>query len=277
MLLMLLFHVLQLVYYRFLDKALLSSNGEVSERDVEDAVIVGFVSIWCACLGYAIVSAQGLTLFTKQGMTMDRYIASGFQIPASSLLIIVSLSSAILIPVYDLILVPITRAITKKPSGISMLQRIGTGIFLSFVSMVVWALVEKKRLTTAVEYGLVDTPAATVPMSVWWLAPQYMLSGIADVFTLVGRQEFFYNQIPSELKSIGPALYLSIFGVGSFLSSSLISVVDKATSGGSWFSDNLNRAHLDYFYWLLACLTAVTMVAYVYFAKSYIYNKTSNI
>ena len=93
---------------------------------------------------------------------------------------------------------------------------------------------------------------------------------------MVGLQEFFYDQVPVELRSIGLSLYLSIFGVGSFLSSLLISIVEEATGGDgpdSWFSNNLNRAHLDYYYWLLTALSSIALLFYVYFAKSYIYNK----
>ncbi|KAK6146209.1 hypothetical protein DH2020_020078 [Rehmannia glutinosa] len=273
--------------FKFLDKAILAPNASAEDGkvcslgDVEDAkTILRLVPIWSACMGYAIVSAQASTLFTKQGVTMDRSIASGFQIPSASLQSLISVSIVVFIPIYDRILVPIARAVTKKPSGISMLQRIGTGTFLSFLSMVIAALVERQRLAIANEYGLVDKPMATVPMSVWWLAPQYLLFGIADMFAMVGLQELFYDQVPTELKSIGLALYLSIFGIGSFLSSFLISVIEKVTSGDghdSWFSNNLNRAHLDYFYWLLAGLSAVTVAAYVYFAKSYMYKRKSKV
>ncbi|GMN72731.1 hypothetical protein TIFTF001_054785 [Ficus carica] len=112
-------------------------------------------------------------------------------------------------------------------------------------------------------------------MSIWWLVPQYLLLGIADVFSVVGLQEFFYDQVPKELRSIGLALYLSVTGVGSFLSSFLLMVIDKATGGNgrdSWFSSNLNRAHLDYFDWQLVGLGAIGFVAYLYFARSYIFN-----
>ncbi|KAK6129604.1 hypothetical protein DH2020_036649 [Rehmannia glutinosa] len=240
--------------YKFLNKALLRPNDLKKDEkvcsisDAEEAkAVLRLVPIWATCLVYAVVFSQSTTLFTKQGVTMDRYITPSFQIPAASLQSVISLSIVVFIPIYDRIMVPIARAISRKPSGISMLQRIGTGIFLSFLSMVIAALVEKKRLQTAIEYGLVDIPKATVP---------------------------------KELKSVGLALYLSIFGIGSFISSFLISVVEKATSGpgeDSWFSDNLNRAHLDYFYWLLAGLSAVAFVAYLYFAKSYIYNRKGNI
>ena len=159
-----------------------------------------------------------------------------------------------------------------------MLQRIGTGIFFIAITMVIAALVELKRLKTAEEYELLDMPKTTLPMKVWWLIPQFIFLGISDSFTNVGIQEFFCDQIPSELRSVGVSLQLSIVGLGSLLSTSLISVIGKITSGDgrdSWFSDNLNRAHLDYFYWLLAGLTAIGLAVYLFFAKSYIYNRST--
>ncbi|CAA3000362.1 NRT1 PTR FAMILY -like [Olea europaea subsp. europaea] len=270
--------------FKFLDKALLAPDGSgenFSTTEIEEAkAVLRLVPIWTTCLGYAIVFPQVPTLFTKQGVTMDRSITPSLQIPAASLQSSMSIAVVLFIPIYDQILVPIARAITRKPSGITMLQRIGTGGFLSFLSMVIAGFVERERLKTAVEYGLVDMPKEIVPMSVGWLLPQYLILGIADVFTIVGLQEFFYDQVPNELKSIGLALFLSIFGMGSFLSSFLISVVEKATSGprrDSWFSDNLNRARLDYFYWLLAALSAASFAAYLYFAKSYIYNRRNSL
>ncbi|GMN71528.1 hypothetical protein TIFTF001_054614 [Ficus carica] len=162
---------------------------------------------------------------------MERTIAPGFDIPPASLQSVISLAVLVFLPIYDRVIVPFARAFTGKQSGITMLQRVGTGTFLAVLSMVFAALVEIKRLQTAREYDLVDSPGVTVPMSVWWLLPQYLLSGISNVFTMVGLQEFFYDQVPIELRSIGLSLYLSIFGVGSFLSSFLISIIEEATGG----------------------------------------------
>ncbi|KAL4561644.1 hypothetical protein LXL04_033814 [Taraxacum kok-saghyz] len=72
--------------------------------------------------------------------------------------------------------VPLTGSITRKPSAITMLQRIATGIFISSVSMVVAAVIATKRLNTAREYGLLDDPNARIPMKIWWLLPQYLLA-----------------------------------------------------------------------------------------------------
>ncbi|KAF9661583.1 hypothetical protein SADUNF_Sadunf19G0083900 [Salix dunnii] len=271
--------------FKFLNKALLAQDGSqidqnlCSVKDVEDTkALLKLVPIWITSLAYAVVFAQTTTFFTKQGATLDRKIVSSFRLPAATLQTFIGFAIMIFIPVYDRIIVPISRRLTRKSLGITMLQRIGTGMFFSMISMVTAALVEMKRLETAKDHGLVDLPKVTVPMSIWWLAPQYILCGVADVLTIVGLQEFCYDQVPKELRSLGISIYLSIFGIGSFLSTFLISTINKETSGDgqeSWFANNLNRAHLDYFYWLLAGLSALGFIVYLYFARLYIYNRES--
>ncbi|XP_020593542.1 protein NRT1/ PTR FAMILY 5.10 [Phalaenopsis equestris] len=247
--------------------------------EMEEAMgLLQLVPIWATCLIHAVLFAQISTFFTKQGSTLDRRIGSSFQIPPAALQSFVSISVVAFIPIYDRILVPVSRNFSRIPTGITQLQRIGIGITLSIISMVIAALVEVKRLKTSKEYGLIDQPNITIPMSLWWLAPQYILYGITEVFLMVGLQEFFYDQVPNALRSLGLALYMSIFGIGSFISSFLIAAIDKATSksGESWFCDNLNRAHLDYFYWFLAGLSFVGLIIYLYFARSYVYKKKQN-
>ncbi|XP_061362841.1 protein NRT1/ PTR FAMILY 5.10-like [Gastrolobium bilobum] len=268
--------------FKFLNKALLAPKGSKEEEtcchsEVEEAkAVLRLVPIWASCLVYAIVFAQVFTFFTKQGITMDRKLFAGFDIPAASLQTLTNLGIVLFTPIYDRLFVPITRAITGKPSGITMLQRIGIGISISIFTIVLAALVEMKRLETARESGLIDEPNATVPMSIWWLTPQYFLFGVSEVFTMVGLQEFFYDQVPNELRSMGLALYLSVLGVGSFLSGFLISVIEKLTEKDgqdSWFANNLNKAHLDYFYWLIAVLSVMGLTLFIFSAKSYTYNR----
>ena len=262
--------LLQLSYIllpcRFLNRAAISCDlAEIEETKA----VFRLVPIWMSCLVYAIVNAQASTFFIKQGATMDRSISPGFLVPSATFQSFINISIVIFIPIYDRVLVPAARSFTQIPSGITMLQRIGTGIFLSIIAMVVAALVETKRLQTAKD-------DLTIPMSVWWLVPQYVIYGVADVFTMAGLQEFFYDQVPSELRSVGMALNLSIFGAGNFLSSFMISVIDRVTSQSgqtSWFDNNLNKGHLDYFYWLLASLSLIGFAFYLGFTKSYVYNR----
>lgn len=133
------------------------------------------------------MTAQTTTIFTEQGSTMERYITSTLQIPAASLQSLLTVSMLILLPIYDLIFVPIARSITKNPLGLTTLQRSGIGLFITIISMIVAGFIERKRLATAVKYGLVDMPNATVPMSIWWLIPQYMILGCSYVFALISR------------------------------------------------------------------------------------------
>ncbi|XP_021288363.1 protein NRT1/ PTR FAMILY 5.10-like [Herrania umbratica] len=244
--------------------------------DIEEAkAAVRLIPIWTSSLVFAIAIAQCPTFFTVQGKTMDRTLVPGFKIPAASLQALTSITILVFIPIYDRIFVPIARTFTGEPTGITMLQRIGTGIFLSAICMLVAAVIETERLEIAKINGLVDEPNATVPKSMWWLVPQYMLLGAADVFTRVGLQEFFYDQISNELKSVGVALYLSVFGVGNFLSSILVSIVEKAIEGGS-LSDNLNQGHLNYFYCLLVGVVVVGLGPFPIIAKSCFYGSSRN-
>lgn len=148
------------------------------------------------------------------------------------------------------------------------------GMFVSILCMVSAALVETRRVDMAKKYHGVKGAPVRLPISVFWLAPQFILLGIADVFTLVGLQEYFYDQGPDGMRSLGIAFYLSVVGVGSFLSTFLITIVEKVTVIGgheSWFTTNPKGLHWDYFYWLLAVLGTLNLCAYVCAARRYTY------
>ncbi|KAF5820690.1 putative proton-dependent oligopeptide transporter family, MFS transporter superfamily [Helianthus annuus] len=272
--------------FRFLDKAAIIDETDVSSgksnqwrlctvNQVEQVkLLLRLVPIWLSCLMFAVVIAQLSTFYTKQASTLVRTIGStNFQLPPASLQVLPGLTILTVVPLYERILIPTARRLTGHPSGITMLQRIGFGILFSILTMTVSAIVETKRVRVATEHGLLDNPKVVVPMRVWWLVPQYVLMGVSDVFAIVGLQELFYDQVPEEMRSMGAAAYLSVLGVGSFMSSALISVIQGIT-GDKWLKgDNLNRAHLDYFYWVLACLSGLSLVFYVVLAKGYVYKE----
>jgi peptide/histidine transporter 3/4 len=258
-----------------------SSQSQSQAQAADDArCVLRLLPIWASSLAYGVVYAQIMTLFNKQGRTLDRRIGqAGPELPPAVLQTLGPASILLFVPVYDRAVVPALRWATGNPSGLSMLQRVGAGMATSLAGVAVAALVEARRLATAREHGLVDDPAATVPMSWAWIVPQYAMMGVADVLAVVGLQELFYDQMPDGLRSLGLALYLSVMGIGGFISSLLISVIDGVTGSGggdSWFADNLNRAHLDYFYCLLAGLSAVELALFLYFARSHVYKSGSS-
>ncbi|TKW17949.1 hypothetical protein SEVIR_5G402300v4 [Setaria viridis] len=239
-------------------------------------LVVKLLPIWVTSLIFAAIVAQVSTLFTKQGSTLDRRLGmgTGLVVPPAALQFFLSVTMIATLPVYDRLFVPLVRRITGHHAGLTTLRRIGAGMATAGAAMVVAALVEARRLRVAREAGLVDEPDAVLPMRLWWMLPQYVLIGVAVVLAEIGLQEFFYDQVPDAFRSVGLALCMSIFGVGNYVSGMLVFATDWATrsKGESWFSDNLNRAHLDYFYWLLAGLAVMEVAVFLHFATRYVYS-----
>ncbi|KAM2097617.1 hypothetical protein ACFX1R_021142 [Malus domestica] len=129
------------------------------------------------------------------------------------------------------------------------MQRMGIGMLITVITMITAALVKTKRLQISRKMKMLGTQTdQRVPLSIFWLLPQYILLGLADIFTVVGMQEFFNSRVPTEGRSLASGMYTSVFGVGSYLSAILITAVENITSskgGRCWFSDDLSEARLD--------------------------------
>ncbi|KAJ6766823.1 OLIGOPEPTIDE TRANSPORTER-RELATED [Salix purpurea] len=249
-------------------------GGDVSYLVQNGKAVLRLLPIWSMLLMFAVIFQQPATFFTKQGMTMKRNVGSGFKIPPATLQSCITVSIILLMPFYDVLLIPLARMITRDEKGISVTERMGVGMVLSIIAMAIAALVETKRLEIVQKMEFVDQNMETeVPLSIFWLLPQYILLGISDIFTVVGMQEFFYSEVPVRMRTMGIALYTSVFGVGSFLSALLISLVEYFTSsegGKSWFSDDMREARLDKYYWLLALLSALSLMFYVIFCRCFV-------
>ncbi|KAG7575596.1 MFS transporter superfamily [Arabidopsis thaliana x Arabidopsis arenosa] len=235
-------------------------------------LVIRLFPIWMMLLMFAVIFQLPATFFTKQGVTMKRNIGSNFKIPPATLQSTITLSIILLMPLYDKILIPITKRIKKNGTGISVMERMGVGMFLSIIAIVIAAIVERKRLAISQKMKtLPDYDPETVPMSIFWLLPQYILLGISDIFTVVGMQEFFYSEVPVRMRTMGFALYTSVFGVGSFVSAALISIVEAYSSSTgdrqNWFADDMSEARLDKYYWLLALTSTISFVVYIVLCK----------
>lgn len=268
---------------RCLDKAAIITNDHMKNGDfsnkwsictvtqVEELkILIRMFPIWATGIIYSAVYAQMSTMFIEQGEMMDTTIGS-FTIPAASLSIFDTISVILWVPIYDKVIVPITRKFTGKEMGFSVLQRMGIGLFISMIAISMAALVEIERLKIARDLGLVHQDVA-VPMSILWQIPQYFLVGASEVFTYIGQLEFFYNQSPDALRSVCSAFSLLTSSLGSYLSSLILTIVTTITTEDGkvgWIPDNLNEGHLDYFFWLLAVLSFLNLLAYIFCASKY--------
>ncbi|XP_074309039.1 protein NRT1/ PTR FAMILY 8.3-like isoform X2 [Silene latifolia] len=268
---------------KFLDKACILSDTELTSPVFSDPwrlctitqveelkILIRMLPIWATGFIYSAVYIQMSTMFVEQGTVMERTLGS-ITIPAASLSTFLTLSVLILVPLYDRLLVPLARKFTKRRKGFSELQRMGIGLTLSILPMICAALVEIRRLHLAKELGLINQ-TGPVPLSIFWQIPQYLLLGMADVFTYVGQLEFFYDQSPDAMRSLGTALCLLETTVGSYFSSLILTIVTSVTSSGGkpgWIPDNLNKGQLYNYFWLWAALSFLNLLLYVFFALKY--------
>ncbi|MBA0879174.1 hypothetical protein Goshw_030205 [Gossypium schwendimanii] len=266
--------------FRFLDKAAVkdgnSSKPPCTVTQVEGTkLVLGMLLIWLVTLIPSTIWAQVNTLFVKQGNTMDRSLGSSFQIPAASLGSFVTFSMLLSVPMYDRYFVPFMRRKTGNPRGITLLQRLGIGFVIQIAAIAIAYAVEVRRMRVIRVHHIMG-PKETVPMSIFCLLPQYVLLGIADVFNAIGLLEFFYDQSPEDMQSLGTTFFTSGIGVGNFLNSFLVTVVDKITGGGngkSWIGDNLNDSHLDYYYGFLLVISILNLGAFLWASSKYVYKR----
>jgi dipeptide/tripeptide permease len=263
--------------FRFLDRAaIVDPSTKAPETkwtlstltDVEEVKqVIRMLPTWATTILFWTIYAQMTTFSVSQATMMDRHIGRHFEIPAGSLTVFFVGSILLTVPVYDRIIVPLSRRVTGHPQGMSPLQRIAVGLLLSTFAMVAAALTEHKRID-AVHNG--------VTLSVFWLVPQFFLVGSGEAFTYIGQLDFFLRECPKGMKTMSTGLFLSTLSLGFFLSSVLVSIVHKifGSSGKkAWLADNLNEGKLYNFYWLLAVLSAANLVAFLVLAKGYVYKE----
>lgn len=284
--------------FRFLDKgAIIAAEDQINAdgsaanpwrlctiQQVEEVkCLLRVIPVWIACIIYFVSVVQQQNYAVFQALQADRRFGhSKFQIPAASYIVIAMLSLTIWIPIFDRIIVPWLRRRTGNEGGFTLLQRMGIGNALSIFTMLVSALVETKRRNIALTeptLGFEPRKGAISSMSGLWLAPQLVLSGLSEAFAIIGENEFFYQQCPENMRSIAMALVFVGIAGSSYLSTFLSSIVESITSksnGESWLAEDLNKARLDYFYYLIAILEFLNMIYFLFCAKWYKYKETES-
>ncbi|KAL9689194.1 hypothetical protein QQ045_033628 [Rhodiola kirilowii] len=253
---------------------------ECSIEELEDVkVVVKILPIFACTIMLNSCLAQLSTFSVHQAATMNRKLGQ-LNVPPASLPVFPVIFIMVLAPVYDHLILPVARKVTKTEMGITHLQRIGIGLILSVIAMAVAAAVENKRLKVASSSGLLDS-SEPLPITFFWIGLQYLFLGSADLFTLAGLLEFFFTEAPSNMRSLATSLSWASLAVGYYLSSVIVSIVNSITGHAShkpWLSgSNLNQYRLEKFYWLMCGLSSVNFMHYLFWAKWYKYRSTTNI
>ncbi|CAI9753885.1 unnamed protein product [Fraxinus pennsylvanica] len=231
---------------KFLNRALMTTAGQPwlksTIKQVEVKCFIKILPIFMSTIMLNCCLAQLSTFSTQQVATMNTKVGS-FKIPPASL------------------------------------PRIGMGLVLSIVAMVVAAFVEMKRKRVAIQSGLVDS-TEPLPITFFWVAMQYVLLGSADLFSLAGMVDFFFTEAPSSKKSLATALSWASLDMGYYLSSVLVALVNCITGSfrhTPWlYASNINHDHLERFYWFMCILSGLNLLHYLFWAQRYRYGSSGN-
>ncbi|KAH7516546.1 hypothetical protein FEM48_Zijuj10G0146500 [Ziziphus jujuba var. spinosa] len=268
----------------FLDKAAIVSEEDDTKspnlwrlntvhRVEELKSVIRMGPIWASGILLITAYAQQSTFSLQQAKTMDRHLTNTFQIPAGSMTVFTYISMLSTIAIYDRIFIPMARKLTGIDRGITFLHRMGIGFVISIFATLVAGFVEIKRKHAASAHGLTDHPGSIIPISVFWLFPQYSLHGIAEAFMSIGHLEFLYDQAPESMRSSASALFWLSISAGNYISTLLVTLVHKFSAGpggSNWLPNkNLNKGKLEYFYWLLTLVQVLNLVYYICCARMY--------
>ncbi|KAL4341553.1 hypothetical protein GQ457_08G004130 [Hibiscus cannabinus] len=255
--------------FRFLDKASVVTEDDYSHngsfianpwklcpvtRVEEVKKMIRLLPIWATTILFWTTYAQMITFSVEQATTMERTIGN-FQIPAGSLTVFFVGAILISLAVYDRFIIPLWKKWKGKP-GFTNLQMIAIGLFLSAMGMAAAAIVEVKRLSVAKAHS----ETTQLPITVFYLIPQFFLVGAGEGFIYTGQLDFFITQSPKGMKTMSTGLFLTTLSLGFFFSSLLVSIVKAATGSGGrqgWLGENINKGRLDCFYGLLAALSFI--------------------
>ncbi|KAH0992970.1 hypothetical protein GBA52_004453 [Prunus armeniaca] len=215
------------------------------------------ITMWSAFFAYSLVEATGSTFFFEQMSNLDSQIGSIEFLPLY--FTVLSNFSSFLISFLYKLLIP---KHWRKASGMLTLVRIGCGLACSVLCCVAAWQVEGKRLKAISNEGLEDDTSKTIPMSISWLLPQFVLLGVMEGLALNGLTDFLADRIANNdaLRATYYASHISdlILGVGKLITASTIILFRR-----SWFHHNINGSRLDRFFELLTYLSLVNLIYYV--------------
>ncbi|CAL5422697.1 unnamed protein product [Camellia sinensis] len=263
---------------RCLDKAaiiLANKTREEQERtrwrlcrvtEVEETKIgIRIIPMWLTFIACGIITSIGNTFFLEQANHMNRKLGR-LNLPLPILLMFYDFSKSQFAKLYFTLTKYLREAGLKHyapPIGIA------ASITFAILTCITAASVETRRLSLIRKHSLLDKPDEKIPMSMFWLLPQFLLLGALDGVAENGIMSFFKDQGPPSMRDYFVLFTRGVIGLGMMGNVVFVYVVGKVKP--SWLKDTLNMSRLDKYYWTLAVLSAVNLVVYVLVATWFSY------
>nr|XP_023870579.1 protein NRT1/ PTR FAMILY 5.5-like isoform X1 [Quercus suber]XP_023870580.1 protein NRT1/ PTR FAMILY 5.5-like isoform X1 [Quercus suber]XP_023870581.1 protein NRT1/ PTR FAMILY 5.5-like isoform X1 [Quercus suber] len=237
-----------------------------SSEEMDDTKnFIRMIPMWMTFIMCGVVISIGNTYFLEQANDMNRKLGK-LKVP---------------LPIfkffYELVKDHFKRLyveVTKKVIPERHVPTFGiiVAMLFSILCCITAAEVETRRLDVIRRHGFLDKPNEKIPMSMFWLLPQFLLLGAVDGMSNFSIDQFFTNQAPASMSR-----YLKLFShgvigagtVGSVLSVYVVGKVSERKGRPNWFQDTLNKSRLDNYYWTLTVLSSINLILYVLVAWWY--------
>ncbi|KAK7803038.1 hypothetical protein U0070_010598 [Myodes glareolus] len=249
-------------------------------------VLVKLLPVMVTLVPYWMVYFQMQSTYVLQGLHLHipnifqtnsslalRSENSNFRIPEAWLLLANVVVVLVLVPVKDHLIDPLLLRCKLLPSA---LQKMALGMFFGFTSIIAAGVLEKERLRYIKNNQTVPQLIGkdlyyAAPLSIWWQIPQYLLIGISEIFASIPGLEFAYSEAPRSMQGAIMGIFFCLSGVGSLLGSGLVALLSLP---GGWMHcpkdfGNINNCQMDFYFFLLAGIQAVTAVLFLWIAGHY--------
>lgn len=176
-----------------------------------------------------------------QADKLDLNLGFGIKMLASQVQAANAIFLLLMIPVFNYGVYPLVEKIGFK---LNPLRKIGAGLFVTALSFVIIALLQRQ-----VELGLHP--------SVWWQILAYLLLSAAEVMVSITGLEYAYTQSPPSMKSTMTAIWYLTYSVGTFFTT----IINVGRSKGGMFyafADN------EKYFWLFVGIMLFFFILFLF-------------
>ncbi|KAI3759333.1 hypothetical protein L6452_07074 [Arctium lappa] len=232
--------------------------------------IVGILPIWVSGVGCMLVIDQQSTFGVLQAIQMNRTIGSKFKIPPGWVSETAMITLSIWIFIYEGVYIPTLKKIFKREARLLTTgMRVRIGIIMSIFCMVTAGIIERKRRNSAV-----NNHSYVAPIHIWWIIPQFMLSGLIEAFDNVAMMEFFTTRLPESMRTTAGAIFFVTLSISSYLNSLIVNIIHKLTGMNGrtpWLGGHdLNKNRLDYYYYIIAGFGVLNLIYFTLVGSKYV-------